>query len=70
MMEQVQPTKLTVTHHGTVVSAELAWDASMDDILLALDGLLIAQGWPKNSLDNWARRHSDQLDRRAAKQKK
>lgn len=55
------PTKLTLSHEGVTMSAELPWDANLDDIMDAFVGCLrgITFGdWVVKSIKEWC---EDQL---------
>lgn len=50
------PTKLSISHHHTTMSAELPWDAGLDDIMEAFVGCLrgITFGdWVVKGIKEW-----------------
>lgn len=40
-----EPVRITIQHNGRTYSAELPWDADLEDVTIALRGLLVSSGW-------------------------
>lgn len=56
-MQENQPTKITISQNNTTMSAELPWDACLDDIMDAFVGCLrgISFGeWVIGGIKEWA----------------
>ena len=47
------PLLITIRSHGRTFTAELPWDADMDQIAEALRGLLVAASWPVDLVDQY-----------------
>lgn len=59
-MKENSPTKLTLTHADVTMSAELPWDANLDDIMTAFVGCLkgVSFGdWVVKSIKDWCEEH-------------
>jgi len=52
-MTPESPLIITIEHHGRKYIAELPWDAVMDDVVHALRGLLVSDGWAIETVDNY-----------------
>lgn len=55
-MKENSPTKLTLTHADVTMSAELPWDANLDDIMTVFVGCLkgVSFGdWVVKSIKDW-----------------
>lgn len=55
-MKENSPTKLTLSHADVTMSAELPWDANLDDIMTAFVGCLkgVSFGdWVVGSIKDW-----------------
>ena len=52
-MNPESPLIITIEHHGRKYIAELPWDAVMDDVVHALRGLLVSDGWAIETVDNY-----------------
>lgn len=57
-----KPTKLTIEHYDNVVSAEVPWVTNLDDIMQVFEGMIVAIGFSKNSLDDWAKERVEELN--------
>ena len=44
-MINTEPTIITIKSNGKTVTAELPWDATMPDLAQAIKGLLVANDW-------------------------
>jgi hypothetical protein len=47
------PLLITIRSHGRTFTAELPWDADMDQIAEALRGLLVAASWPVDVVNQY-----------------
>lgn len=56
------PTRISLSHAGTKLTAELSWDASIYDIMNALEGMLIGIGYHKDSLIDWAKEVTEEQE--------
>lgn len=56
------PTRISISHAGTKLTAELSWDASIYDIMDALNGMLIGLGYDKDALIDWAQEVSEEQE--------
>lgn len=59
------PTKLTLSHSGVTMSAELPWDSNLDDIMTAFVGCLkgVSFGdWVVKSIKDWCEEHLPEED--------
>ena len=52
-MKPELPLLITIRSHGRTFTAELPWDAGMDQISEALRGLLVAASWPVDVVDQY-----------------
>jgi hypothetical protein len=50
---KTEPMRITIESHGRKYTAELAWDANIEDVTEALRGLLIASGWGAELVMLW-----------------
>lgn len=60
MYRENEPTRLSLSHGNKTMSAELPWDASLDDIMEAFIGCLrgITFGeWVVESIKEWCEEH-------------
>lgn len=60
MYNENPPTKLSISHHNTTMSAELPWDADLDTIMEAFVGCLrgITFGdWVVKGIKEWCEEH-------------
>jgi hypothetical protein len=48
-----KPTILSLFHQDIKLTAELDWDADIDQIMDALEALLIGVGFHKDALSTW-----------------
>ena len=54
------PTRLTLSHGGVTMNAELPWDANLDDLMTAFVGCLrgVSFGdWVTRSIKEWCEEH-------------
>lgn len=59
-MKENSPTKLTLSHADVTMSAELPWDANLDDIMTAFVGCLkgVSFGdWVVKGIKDWCEEH-------------
>lgn len=60
MYKVPDPMIITVKHHGKTFTAELPWDASLDDIFEAINGLLVADGWQSDWVINGFKEYAEE----------
>ena len=56
------PMIITVKHYGKTLTAELPWDSPLDDIFQAIQGLLVADGFHNDGIDNFIIERGEELD--------
>jgi coproporphyrinogen III oxidase-like Fe-S oxidoreductase len=59
--EPPKPMVITVKHHGKTLIAELPWDSSLDDIFQAIQGLLVADGYHNDGIENFIMERGEEL---------
>lgn len=53
MTPKEQPTKIAIEAHGIKFSAELPWDATVDEMMEAYTSLMIGVGYLNDSVESW-----------------
>jgi len=52
-MKPEAPFRVTIESHGKTFTAELPWDADMEEITTAIRGLLVSCTWPIEVVDEY-----------------
>lgn len=52
---------LTIKHYGKTLTAELPWDSPLDDVYLAIQGLLVADGFHNDGIENFIIEQGEEL---------
>jgi hypothetical protein len=55
------PIILTIKHYGKTLTAELPWDSPLDDVYLAIQGLLVADGFHNDGIENFIIEQGEEL---------
>jgi|688.fasta_scaffold685610_3 hypothetical protein len=62
-MKTPEPSIISISSHGDKFTAEIAWDASVDDMFNAFRGLMICAGYHPGSIENYTIELAEELDR-------
>jgi len=56
------PMIITVKHYGKTLTAELPWDSPLEDIFQAIQGLLVADGFHNDGIENFIIERGEELE--------
>jgi hypothetical protein len=55
------PMIITVKHYDKTLTAELPWDSPLEEIFQAIQGLLVADGFHNDGIENFLIEHAEEL---------
>jgi hypothetical protein len=55
------PMIITVKHYDKTLTAELPWDSPLDDVFQAIQGLLVADGFHNDGIENYIIERGEEL---------
>ena len=56
------PMIITIKHYGKTLTAEIPWDSPLDDIFQAIQGLLVADGFANDGIENFIIERGEEMD--------
>lgn len=56
------PMIITIKHYGKTLTAEIPWDSPLDDIFQAIQGLLVADGFHNDGIENFIIERGEELN--------
>jgi len=55
------PMIITVKHYDKTLTAELPWDSPLEEIFQAIQGLLVADGFHNDGIENFIKEQAEEL---------